>query len=141
MCLWRRWAHCNRHGLGHRQQTEVARHLRITFKKEFDRCRGGCLPDVPSPRSFASSALFAAASPTFPSSSKVPDSILGFLRWDFGPKVSPNGSVSTICERYTYHQFSVYFGGLIVLRTLRVFGLRASSSKAIGSLFRFKSTE
>ena len=36
-----------------------------------------------------------------PSSSKVPASMCGRLRWALGPKVSENGSISTMWERCT----------------------------------------
>jgi hypothetical protein len=44
----------------------------------------------------ASAASSAPAVPSFPSSSNVLASILGRFRWDFGPKVSLKGSVSTM---------------------------------------------
>jgi hypothetical protein len=50
--------------------------------------------------SAALSACSAATAPSFPSSSNVPASILGRFRCDFGPKVSENGSASTICGRF-----------------------------------------
>lgn len=58
--------------------------------------------------SLASEASSAAAKPSFPSSSNVPASILGFLRCAFGPNVSLKGSVSTIWDRYRTFSQRVY---------------------------------
>lgn len=89
----------------------------------------------------ASSALSTAAVLNWLSSSNVPTSILGRFLWALGPNVSAKVSVSIMWDRWRWVKVRIKQCWCLKFQTFRVFGLDASSSRAIGNLFLLNSTE